>query len=78
MSNFKGYIGNNEATSKKIIRDAFVKGDAYFRTGDILSIDERGYWYFHDRIGDTFRWKGENVSTMEGNNPILLFYLFYK
>ena len=50
---------------KKILRDVFEKGDAWFRTGDLMRKDERGYFYFVDRIGDTFRWKGENVSTSE-------------
>ena len=53
------------ATEKKILRDVFEKGDAYFRTGDLLRMDADGYFYFVDRIGDTFRWKGENVSTSE-------------
>jgi fatty-acyl-CoA synthase len=63
-SRFEGYT-NPEATEKKILRDAFVKGDAYFRTGDLLRLDEDGHFYFVDRIGDTFRWKGENVATSE-------------
>ncbi|CAE7409069.1 Slc27a4 [Symbiodinium natans] len=49
----------------KVLRDVFTKGDAWFRSGDLLSKDSGGRWYFVDRIGDTFRWKGENVSTME-------------
>ncbi len=61
---FEGYT-NPSASEKKILRDAFVKGDAYFRTGDLLRIDEDGFYYFVDRIGDTFRWKGENVATSE-------------
>lgn len=65
IRSFAGYHGNTAATQKKIITDAFVKGDKYFRTGDLLKKDAQGYWYFVDRIGDTFRWKGENVSTNE-------------
>ena len=51
--------------SNKILHDVFEKGDAWFRTGDLMRKDERGYFYFVDRVGDTFRWKGENVSTSE-------------
>ncbi|MEL6723919.1 MAG: long-chain-acyl-CoA synthetase [Pseudomonadota bacterium] len=61
---FEGYH-DQSATEKKILRDVFEKGDMWFRTGDLLSKDEEGYVYFIDRIGDTFRWKGENVSTNE-------------
>lgn len=62
---FKGYLGNKEGTAKKILRGVFRPGDTYFRTGDLLKRDEAGYFYFLDRIGDTFRWKGENVATTE-------------
>ena len=61
---FEGY-SDAKATEKKVLRDVFEKGDAYFRTGDLLREDAEGYFYFVDRIGDTFRWKGENVSTGE-------------
>jgi len=61
---FKGYT-DPKATAKKLLSDGFVKGDSWFRTGDLLSCDTQGYYYFVDRIGDTFRWKGENCSTME-------------
>jgi fatty-acyl-CoA synthase len=61
---FEGYT-SREATEKKILRDVFEPGDAWFRTGDLLSRDADGYYYFVDRIGDTFRWKGENVSTQQ-------------
>ena len=61
---FEGYT-NEEASKKKILTDVFESGDAYFRTGDLLRVDRDDYFYFVDRIGDTFRWKGENVSTNE-------------
>ncbi|KAI5291150.1 hypothetical protein KEM52_000244 [Ascosphaera acerosa] len=62
---FCGYWKNPEATAKKLIRNVFVKGDLYFRSGDALRRDPDGHWYFLDRLGDTFRWKSENVSTTE-------------
>jgi fatty-acyl-CoA synthase len=52
-------------TNRKILHDVFKKGDVWFRTGDLMRKDKDGYFYFVDRIGDTFRWKGENVSTTE-------------
>ncbi|MFO0691626.1 MAG: long-chain-acyl-CoA synthetase [Myxococcota bacterium] len=64
QTRFEGYT-NPAATEKKVLRDAFVPGDAYFRTGDLLRMDADGFYYFVDRIGDTFRWKGENVATSE-------------
>jgi fatty-acyl-CoA synthase len=63
-SAYSGYA-DKAATEKKVLRNVFKKGDAYFRTGDLMRQDEDGYFYFIDRIGDTFRWKGENVSTSE-------------
>jgi acyl-CoA synthetase (AMP-forming)/AMP-acid ligase II len=62
---FAGYYNNPEATSKKFEKDVFKKGDLYYRTGDALRRDKDGRWFFLDRLGDTFRWKGENVSTAE-------------
>lgn len=71
---FDGYYGSEEQTNSKILRDVFRKGDAYFRSGDLLMKNARGFYFFVDRIGDTFRWKAENVSTTEvagvvGNAP---------
>ncbi|WQF87814.1 Putative AMP-dependent synthetase/ligase domain, AMP-binding, AMP-binding enzyme domain, ANL [Colletotrichum destructivum] len=62
---FQGYYGNPDATKAKIMRNVFSKGDAWFRTGDVVRWDCEGRLYFSDRIGDTFRWKSENVSTQE-------------
>lgn len=62
---FPGYLNNKEANSKKILRDVRKKGDAWFRTGDMIRWNSSGLWYFSDRIGDTFRWRSENVSTSE-------------
>jgi len=61
---YDGYT-DREATERKLVRNAFAPGDAWFRTGDLLRRDADGYYYFIDRIGDTFRWKGENVATQE-------------
>jgi fatty-acyl-CoA synthase len=61
---FEGYT-DPDASDRKILRNVFVNGDAWFRTGDLMRRDAQGYFYFVDRIGDTFRWKGENVSTTE-------------
>ncbi len=66
---FEGYASQSE-TEKKILRDAFEKGDVWFRTGDLMRKDKDGYFFFVDRIGDTFRWKGENVSTTEVEEAI--------
>lgn len=61
---FRGYTDAG-ATAKKVMHDAFGDGEDYFRTGDLLRADSDGFFYFVDRIGDTFRWKGENVSSAE-------------
>ncbi|KAF1838842.1 acetyl-CoA synthetase-like protein [Decorospora gaudefroyi] len=62
---YQGYYGNEKATQSKIIRNVRQKGDAYFRSGDLMRWDREGRFWFLDRIGDTFRWKAENVSTAE-------------
>jgi fatty-acyl-CoA synthase len=61
---FDGYTVAAE-TEKKILHDVFEQGDAWFRTGDLMRCDDAGFYFFVDRIGDTYRWKGENVSTSE-------------
>lgn len=61
---YDGYV-DRRASEDKLLRNAFKADDAWFRTGDLLSRDRDGWFYFVDRIGDTFRWKGENVSTQE-------------
>jgi fatty-acyl-CoA synthase len=61
---FEGYT-SPEDTEKKILRNVFCAGDAWWSSGDLLRFDEDGYFFFVDRIGDTFRWKSENVSTQE-------------
>jgi fatty-acyl-CoA synthase len=61
---FEGYASASDS-DRKVLHDVFRKGDAWFRTGDLMRKDKDGYFYFVDRIGDTFRWKGENVSTTE-------------
>jgi fatty-acyl-CoA synthase len=61
---FEGYV-DAEASRRKVLRDVFQAGDAWYRTGDLMRQDADGFFYFVDRIGETFRWKGENVSTAE-------------
>lgn len=62
---WQGYFRDETASTKKRIENVFEKGDVYYRTGDALRRDADGHWFFLDRLGDTYRWKGENVSTTE-------------
>ncbi|XP_032094069.1 very long-chain acyl-CoA synthetase-like isoform X2 [Thamnophis elegans] len=62
---FYGYAGDYQKTRKKILQDVLEKGDRYFNSGDLMMQDHDGFIYFQDRVGDTFRWKGENVATTE-------------
>lgn len=71
-SRFEGYT-DERASEKKILRNVFKPGDAWVRTGDLMRKDEKGFYYFVDRIGDTFRWKGENVATSEVAEAICAF-----
>jgi fatty-acyl-CoA synthase len=66
---FEGYSEPAE-TAKKILRDVFAHGDAWMRTGDLMCRDAHGFYTFVDRVGDTFRWKGENVATLEVSSVI--------
>jgi fatty-acyl-CoA synthase len=63
-TDYAGYA-DKAASEKKILHNVFEKGDGWFATGDLMRQDSEGYLYFVDRVGDTFRWKGENVSTNE-------------
>ncbi|XP_060586557.1 long-chain fatty acid transport protein 2-like isoform X2 [Ruditapes philippinarum] len=67
-TSFQGYRGKKADSEKKLVYDVFTKGDKYFNTGDLMKVDKDYYVYFSDRVGDTFRWKGENVSTTEVSN----------
>jgi len=69
---FEGYT-SQEDSEKKVLRDVFETGDAWFRTGDLMRRDATGYFFFVDRIGDTFRRKGENVATVEVAEAIAAF-----
>jgi fatty-acyl-CoA synthase len=63
-SRFEGYT-DAAASEGKLLRNAFEPGDVWFRTGDLMRKSEKGFFHFVDRIGETFRWKGENVATSE-------------
>jgi fatty-acyl-CoA synthase len=60
-----GFYTDEAASERKILRDVFAAGDCWFRTGDLMRRDAAGFYYFVDRMGETFRWKGENVATTE-------------
>jgi len=69
---FEGYAGR-DVSDDKVLRNVFERGDAWVRTGDLMKKDEEGYFHFVDRIGDTFRWKGENVATSEVADALAAF-----
>jgi fatty-acyl-CoA synthase len=64
VGRFEGY-SDSKASQAKLLRNVFRAGDCWYRTGDLMRCDARGFYYFVDRVGDTYRWKGENVSTTE-------------
>jgi len=67
---YQGYLNNEKASNSKLLRGVFVKNDAWLRTGDIIRWDADGLVFFQDRIGETYRFKSENVSTTEVSNTI--------
>jgi fatty-acyl-CoA synthase len=69
---FEGYTSAEES-EKKILRNVFETGDCWYRTGDLMRKDKKGYFYFIDRVGDTYRWKGENVAASEVSEAICTF-----
>ncbi|XP_061831311.1 long-chain fatty acid transport protein 2-like [Nerophis lumbriciformis] len=71
-SPFVGYVHNQEQTEKKKVHNVLKKGDVYFNSGDLMMIDQEHFIYFQDRVGDTFRWKGENVATTEVSDILTL------
>ena len=71
-SRFEGYT-SEAASTQRFVRNVFEPGDLWVRTGDLMRRDEQGYFYFVDRIGDTFRWKGENVATSEVSETVAAF-----
>lgn len=69
---FDGYVGDPDHTSRKIVTNVKRPGDVYFRSGDLVAMDRFGFIYFVDRMGDTYRWKGENISTQEVEQGVLI------
>ncbi|PMD57848.1 bifunctional fatty acid transporter and acyl-CoA synthetase [Hyaloscypha bicolor E] len=65
MDFYSDYYKDSSATSGKLAKDVFKKGDLFQRTGDLLVRESDGWVRFHERTGDTFRWRGENVSSAE-------------
>ncbi|CAL8294688.1 unnamed protein product [Boreogadus saida] len=78
ISPFNGYAGNQQQTDKKRLSNVLKQGDLYFNSGDLLRIDHQGFVYFQDRVGDTFRWKGENVATAEVGDILTTSHCIYE
>lgn len=72
MAPFVGYAHDEQQTERKRLRDVFRRGDVYFNSGDLMRMDQDNFLYFIDRVGDTFRWKGENVATTEVSDVLSL------
>ncbi len=73
INGFAGYVNNPEATEEKILRNLLREGDEYFDSGDLVKLHENDYFSFVDRLGDTFRWKSENVSTNQVSDVVIKF-----
>jgi acyl-CoA synthetase (AMP-forming)/AMP-acid ligase II len=73
LNRFSGYKNNPGATRSKLLTDVFKKGDAYFVSGDLFTLHDKDYVSFADRLGDTFKWKGEVVSTHEVADVVFQF-----
>ncbi|CAF0720046.1 unnamed protein product [Rotaria sordida] len=71
LNAFDGYVNNPSGTNRKVVENVYKIGDRAFNTGDVIFADKYGYFYFCDRTGDTFRWKSENVSTIEVENILM-------
>uniref|UniRef100_H2Z7Y1 Very long-chain fatty acid transport protein n=1 Tax=Ciona savignyi TaxID=51511 RepID=H2Z7Y1_CIOSA len=67
---YQPYKGDLKMTQRKLLHNVFKEGDEYYNSGDVLVIDGEYKLTFYDRVGDTFRWKGENVSTNEVSDTI--------
>ncbi|XP_053405486.1 long-chain fatty acid transport protein 2-like isoform X2 [Mercenaria mercenaria] len=70
LNDIQFYKGSREMNEKKLVRNVVKEGDCFFNFGDMLSMDSDYFLYFKDRIGDTFRWRGENVATYEVSNVL--------
>jgi solute carrier family 27 fatty acid transporter 1/4 len=68
---YNGYANNPNASNSKIIKNLFRKNQNAFNSGDMMICDEYGYMSFCDRLGDTYRWRGENIATLEVENVII-------
>ncbi|XP_078488104.1 long-chain fatty acid transport protein 2-like [Ciona intestinalis] len=72
VAQYQPYKGDPKMTERKLLRNVFKPGDEYYISGDLLLRDDQYRLAFFDRVGDTFRWKGENVSTNEVSDTVVL------
>ncbi|MDD4801335.1 MAG: AMP-binding protein [Syntrophomonas sp.] len=74
LNRYSGYLHEPEASESRLLRNVFQDGDLYFNSGDLLKLHENDYISFIDRLGDTYRWKGETVSASQVADVILKFF----